>query len=110
MMTISAKEWLQWIGSKSHITLTDSGGSPIVLEPRVIKSKKDSVRYLHERDNYRLEAGKTLCWKGVNITFHHKLMGRSNKVGDRVITQRIGLIKRWQWHSARKDNLCAGCN
>ena len=37
-------------------------------------------------------------------------MGRSKKIGDRVITQRIGLIKRWQWHSARKDNICAGCN
>ena len=110
MLTISAKEWLQWIGSKSPIMLTDASGSPVILEPRVIKSKKDSVRYLHERDDYRPDAGKTPCWKGANIAFHHKLMGRSNKVGDRVITQRIGLIKRWQWHSARKDNLCAGCN
>ena len=110
MLTISAREWLSWIGSKSSIVIIDSQGSPVIVEPRTIKSKLDGIRYLHERDNYRLEAGKTPCWKGANFAYHHKLMGRSKKVGDRVITQRIGLIKRWQWHSARKDNLCAGCN
>ena len=93
-MTISAKEWLKWIGSKSKIIITDPNCTPI-LEPRTIKSKLDSAKYLLDRDNYRLEAGKTPCWKGSNIALHHKLMGRSNKVGDRVITQRIGLIKRW---------------
>ena len=110
MLTISAREWLTWIGSKSSIIITDAHGSPVIIEPRVIKSKLDNIRYLHERDNYRLEAGKTPCWKGANIAHHNTLMGRSKKVGDRVITQRIGLIKKWQWHSAKKDNLCAGCN
>jgi len=109
-LTISAKEWLKWIGSKSKIILTDSNCTPVILEPRLIKSKLDGAKYLLDRDNYRLEAGKTPCWKGSNIALHHKLMGRSKKIGDRVITQRIGLVKRWQWHSARKDNLCAGCN
>ena len=48
-------------------------------------------------------------WTDSNISLHHKLMGRSNRIGDRVITQRIGLIKRWLWHSSRNDNICAGC-
>jgi hypothetical protein len=109
-MSISAKEWLKWIGSKSKIIITDSNSSPVIIEPRRIKSKLDSARYLQDRDNYRIEAGKTPCWKDANIALHHSLMGRSKKIGDRVITQRIGLIKRWQWHSARKDNICAGCN
>ena len=30
-------------------------------------------------------------------------------IGDRAICQRIGLTKRWQWHSARSDNLCQAC-
>jgi hypothetical protein len=81
----------------------------VVLEPRYIKSKIDSLKYLEERDEYRAAALKPACWVGANISLHHRLMGRSRRVGDRVITQRIGLLKRWQWHSARKDNLCAGC-
>jgi hypothetical protein len=109
MLTISAKDWLSWIGSKSKITLTDSTGSPIVVEPRSIKSKQECKTYLRRRDEYRREAGKIPCWEGANLSLHHRLLGRSNKIGDRVITQRIGLIKRWQWHSSRSDNVYAGC-
>ena len=68
------------------------------------------MNYLHERDKYRTAIGKLPCWAGANLSLHHRLLGRSNKIGDRVITQRIGLIKRWQWHASRNNNICAGCN
>jgi hypothetical protein len=109
MLTISAKDWLSWVGAKSKLSLVDSNNAPIVIDLRSIKSKLDGVKYLKERDKYRCKAGKVPCWEGANFSLHHKLLGRSNKIGDRVVTQRIGLIKRWQWHSARSDNICAGC-
>ena len=74
-----------------------------------VKSRCDVIKYLDERDDFREDENKTRVWKGANIALHHKLLGRSNKIGDRVITQRIGLNKRWQWHSSRPDNLCQGC-
>ena len=110
MLTVSARDWLSWIGSRSKIVIKNRSGSPVVLEPKIIKSNLDSLSYLKERDHYRMKDGKEPCWEGANISMHHRLMGRSKKVGDRVITQRIGLIKRWQWHSARSDNICAGCS
>jgi hypothetical protein len=110
MITISASEWLLWIGSKSKIIIADALGMPVVLEPRFLKSKKDCVTYLDDRDRFRIKDGKIACWKGANIAYHHRLMGRSNKVGDRVITQRIGLIKRWQWSAHRDGGICSGCN
>jgi hypothetical protein len=109
MVTLSAAELLRWIGTSSKINIADLEGTPYVLDPRLKKSKSDGLKYLEERDKYRIKDGKPPCWKGSNITLHHRLLGRSSKVGDRVITQRIGLIKRWQWHSARDDNICAGC-
>ncbi len=33
MLTISAKEWLLWIGSRSKIIIKTSSGSPVVIEP-----------------------------------------------------------------------------
>jgi hypothetical protein len=74
-----------------------------------VKSKLDVQQYLAERDAFRAADGKGPAWAGANISLHHKLLGRSCKVGDRVITQRIGLTKRWQWHSARADNCCHAC-
>ena len=109
MVTLSAAELLSWIGSSSKIKITDLNGTPYILDPRRRKSKADGLRYLDERDKYRVKGGKNPCWKGSNISLHHRLLGRSGKVGDRVITQRIGLIKRWQWHSARDGNICSGC-
>ena len=87
MLTVSACEWLQWIGMKSKIIIADSLGSPSILDPRYSKSKKDCITYLSDRDRYRVKAGKSACWTGANISMHHRLMGRSNKIGDRVITQ-----------------------
>jgi hypothetical protein len=110
MITISAKEWLQWIGARAKIIVTNSLGAPVIIDPRFVKSKSDGITYLSDRDKYRIKAGKVACWEGANISMHHRLMGRSNKIGDRVITQRIGLIKRWKWSSHRCDNLCSGCN
>ena len=74
--------------------LTDSDGVPVVIEPRIVKSKVDGLAYLEQRDEYRIKDGKDPCWRGANIIMHHRLMGRSNRIGDRVITQRRGLIKR----------------
>jgi hypothetical protein len=110
MLTINASEWLLWIGNKSKICITDLQGRPYILDHRIKKSRTDTIHYLEERDKYRLKDGKSECWKGANLALHHRLLGRSNKIGDRVITQRLGLIKRWQWHSSRADNMCAGCN
>ena len=47
----------------------------MVLEPRYIKSKIDSLKYLEERDEYRAAALKPACWVGANISLHHRLMG-----------------------------------
>ncbi len=110
MYTISASKWLNMIASRSKIVVKLTDGSPLIINHRRYKSKLDSKKYLHERDKYRIRDGKTPQWENANISLHHRLMGRSNRIGERVITQRIGLIKRWQWHSARSDNLCAGCN
>jgi hypothetical protein len=81
----------------------------MITDIRRHKSKVDLDEYLADRDKFRIKDGKLPQWKGANLSHHHKLMGRSNRIGDRVITQRIGLIKRWQWHSSRSDNICAGC-
>jgi hypothetical protein len=35
MLTISAKEWLSWIGSRSSIVIVDACGSPTIIEPRL---------------------------------------------------------------------------
>jgi hypothetical protein len=110
MVTLRASEMLRWIGTTSKINIIDVNGAPYILDPRMKKSKSDGLRYLEERDKYRIRDGKSPSWKGANISLHHRLLGHSGKVGDRVITQRIGLIKRWQWHSARDDNICSGCS
>ena len=110
MFTISASKWLSMIAEKSKILIKKINGPPLVIDIRRHKSKMDSRDYLSERDEYRISDNKTPQWVGSNISYHHKLMGRNNKIGDRVITQRIGLIKRWQWHSSRTDNTCGGCN
>jgi hypothetical protein len=108
-LTIKASQWLRFIGSRSKIIVTDQDGLPVITDPRVIKSRTDRKQYLRTRDHYREKDLKPPCWEGANLALHHRLMGRSNKIGDRVITQRIGLLKRWQWHAARSDNVCAGC-
>ena len=108
--TIKASEWLKKIGAThSKLTIERTDGTPLIMDVSKTKSKCDVIKYLDERDDFREEEGKTRVWKGANIALHHKLLGRSNKIGDRVITQRIGLNKRWQWHSSRSDNLCQGC-
>jgi hypothetical protein len=109
MVTISAAKWLSWIASASKVVLKKREGPPLITDVRRHKSKIDSREYLSDRDKFREKDGKPPQWAGANISNHHKLMGRANSIGDRVITQRIGLIKRWQWHSARADNICAGC-
>ena len=108
-VTISSTKWLAKIASSSKIIVKHIDGPPIITDIRRIKSKNDLSSYLMERDEYRAKDGKPPQWSGSNISLHHKLMGRSNRIGDRVITQRIGLIKRWRWHSARTDNVCEGC-
>ena len=55
-----------------------------------IKSKTDVINYLDEQ-RHQGTGQKNRVWKGANIT------------------QRTGLNKRWQWHSALADNLCQGC-
>jgi hypothetical protein len=110
MLSYSASNWLKHIGKRSKVIIAKLDGTPLVLEPREIKSKIDTSNYLKDRDEYREAASKPACWEGANLALHHKLMGRSRRIGDRVITQRIGLLKRWQWHSARKDNICSGCD
>ena len=110
MFIISASKWLSAIAERSKIIIKKKNGPPLIMDIRRHKSKIDSLHYLEERDEYRASDNKSSQWVGANISYHHKLMGRNNKIGDRVITQRIGLIKRWQWHSSRSDNLCEGCN
>jgi hypothetical protein len=110
MYTISASKWLNMIAARSKIVIKCTDGAPLVIDHRRYKSKLDSKKYLRDRDRYRIRDGKVPRWDNANFSTHHKLMGRAKRIGDRVITQRIGLIKRWQWHSARTDNLCAGCN
>ncbi len=61
MVTLSASEWLSWIGSASKIIITDINGRPYVNEPRVRKSKLDGLRYLEDRDKYRINGGKLSC-------------------------------------------------
>ena len=108
--TIHASEWLKRIGAAhSKLVIERTNGTPMIMDVSAIKSKVDVINYLEERDEYRAKDKKDRVWKGANISLHHKLLGRSNKIGDRVITQRIGLGKRWQWHSSRPDNLCQGC-
>jgi hypothetical protein len=108
--TIHASEWLKRIGAAhSKLVIERTDGTPLLMDVSTIKSKMDVHNYLEERDDYRTKDGKSRVWKGANIALHHKLLGRTNKIGDRVITQRIGLGKRWQWHSSRPDNLCQGC-
>ena len=99
--TIKASEWLKKIGAThSKLTIERTDGTPLIMDVSKTKSKCDVIKYLDERDDFREEEGKTRVWKGANIALHHKLLGRSNKIGDRVITQRIGFNKRWQWHSS----------
>ena len=62
IITLSAAELLRWIGSVSKINITDKEGVPYVLDPRLKKSKSDRLRYLDERDKYRIKDGKTPCW------------------------------------------------
>jgi hypothetical protein len=81
----------------------------VIRDLAYIKSRSDIDCYLRERDEYRAKDGKQPTWSQANIALHHKLLGRSGKIGDRVITQRIGLVKKWQWHTARKDNCCQAC-
>ena len=108
--TIHASEWLSRIGAAhSKLVIEKTDGTPLIMDVSAVKSKMDVLNYLEERDEYRVKDKKTRVWKGANLALHHKLLGRSNKIGDRVITQRIGLGKRWQWHSSRPDNLCQGC-
>ena len=108
-LVVKASDWLRRIGSCSRITIEDSIGCPVIEDLRVRKSRLDTIMYLMKRDKYRCKKLKTPHWAGANISLHHKLMGRSTKIGDRVITQRIGLVKRWQWFSDRTDNVCQGC-
>jgi hypothetical protein len=110
MFTISASGWLSHISAASKIIVKKKGGPPLIVDIRRHKSKVDSEIYLEDRDRYRAKDGKPPQWRGANISLHHKLMGRSSRIGDRVITQRIGLIKRWHWHASRSDNICAGCD
>jgi hypothetical protein len=107
-VTINASKWLSKISSTSKIIVKEIDGPPIITDIRRLKSKRDLSSYLMERDQYSTKDGKPPRWAGSNISLHHKLMGRSNHIGDRVITQRIGLIKRWWWHSSRTDNVCEG--
>ena len=76
----------------------EGSGAPLFVDIRRHKSSLDSAAYLAERDAFRVKDGKLPQWTGANIAYHHKLMGRSSRIGDGVITQRIGLIKRWHWH------------
>ena len=95
--TIKASEWLKKIGAiHSKLTIERIDGTPIIMDVSKVKSRSDVIKYLDERDDFREEENKTRVWKGANIALHHKLLGRSNKIGDRVITQRIGLNKRWR--------------
>ena len=107
--TVLASQWLKKVGSSSKITINRKDGTPLIRDVSHIKSRCDIDQYLLERDEYRKLALKTPEWAGANISLHHKLLGRSNKIGDRVITSRIGLTKRWQWASCRADNQCQGC-
>jgi hypothetical protein len=107
--TICASEWLSRIGKRSKIIIAASAGTPVIREVSSLKSKIDIKEYLAERDLYRAKDKRPPVWMDANIAMHHALLGRSSKIGDRVITQRIGLIKRWQWFSARNDNICQGC-
>ncbi len=108
-LSLSAATWLSRLSSSSKISLVTDTGSPYISDLKFRKSKLDIHQYLNDRDDYRAAARKPRIWSGANIALHHKLLGRSNKVGDRVITQRIGLIKKWQWHSSRPDNKCQSC-
>jgi hypothetical protein len=108
-VTISAASWLRYLSLTSKIYLNTPDGTPLIRDIKYIKSKHDILQYLQERDAYREAAKKHPIWNGANIALHHKLLGRSRKTGDRIITQRIGLTKRWQWHSSRLDNCCQAC-
>ena len=108
-LVVKASDWLRRIGSCSKITIEDISGCPMISDIRLRKSRIDTECYLKTRDKYRVKALKTPHWVGANISLHHKLMGRSKSIGDLVITQRIGLIKRWQWFAGRIDNICQGC-
>ena len=107
--TVSAADWLKNLASRSKISLASRDGVPIVRDIKFLKSTLDIEDYLRERDDFRAADGKPRIWVGANIALHHKLLGRSKRIGDRTITQRIGLVKRWQWHSARSDNKCQAC-
>jgi hypothetical protein len=50
MFTFSAAQWLRHIVGRSKVLITNMSGTPLVLEPRVVKSKYDSKRYLKDRD------------------------------------------------------------
>ncbi len=109
MFTINASEWLLRIGASSKIIIANAHGIPVIGDIRSVKSKIDTSNYLRDRDLYRAKDGKPPLWVGANLALHHKLMGHVSKIGDRVITQRIGLLKRWQWLAARSNNTCQGC-
>ncbi len=109
MLTVNASDWLLRIGASSKIIITTTEGTPCIGDIRAVKSKGDTLRYLKDRDKYRAKDNKPSLWEGANFSLHHKLMGHNTKIGDRVITQRIGLLKRWQWLSARTNNTCQGC-
>ena len=108
-ITVSAASWLKSLSASSKISLVSTEGTPIIGDIKFIKSALDINENLVERDDFREADGKPRIWTGANIKLHHKLLGRSNRIGDRAICQRIGLTKRWQWHSARSDNLCQAC-
>jgi hypothetical protein len=108
-VTVTASDWLKRLSASSKISLRTIEGTPLIQDVKYRKSRLDVKQYLLERDQYRATVGKSPIWTGANIALHHKLLGRSCKVGDRVITQRIGLTKRWQWHSSRSDNCCQAC-
>jgi len=109
MFTVSASDWLRRIGATSKVIISSTGGTPCIGDIRAVKSKCDTLQYLKDRDNYRAKDNKPALWEGANLSLHHKIMGHNNKIGDRVITQRIGLLKRWQWLAARTNNTCQGC-